>query len=236
MNFYSENNSMKAIFFDIGHTLVKGSQPSARRLLAARLDLSEEETKRAGRLIMVHHSTEPVSLARALTHLIPERTFAEILRNLERIWEEQANNVHEVPGATSLLKSLKEKGFRLGVISNIWHPFYKGLCRSCQEMLDVLDFKMLSYQIGYKKPSLQLFQAALGDAGLPAKHCCMVGDSYEHDIAPALQLGMRTVWLLKHPEKEKKALAEMLRGERKRPHWVVESLQDAVSFLQKKEG
>lgn len=228
-------NRPKAIFFDIGHTLVKGSQPSARRLLGARLHLSEEETKRAGRLIMVHPSTNPAGLARELAQILPSHSLAEITKNLERLWEEQINSVEEVPGATSLLTSLKHDGIKLGILSNIWHPFYEGFRRACGEMLQLFDYKILSYRIGCKKPSLQFFRHALTAAELPAQSCCMVGDTYELDMAPALQLGMRTVWLLIHPEKERTAIATMLRGETRQPHWVVENLPEIQSLLKESE-
>lgn len=228
-------NRTKAVFFDIGHTLVKGSQPSARRLLAARLHLSEKETKRAGRLIMVHPSTNPNSLAKALAGILPNHSLAEILKNLERLWEEQINSVEEVPGAIPLLRTLKNNGIKLGVLSNIWHPFYEGFCRTCEEMLQLFDYRILSYRVGCKKPSLQFFRHALAEADFPAQSCCMVGDTYELDMAPALQLGMRTVWLLKHPEKEKTAIAAMLRGEKLHPNWVAEDLQQILLFLEKTE-
>jgi len=228
-------NKPKAVFFDIGQTLVMGSQPSARRLLAARLLFSEKETKRAGRLIMVHPSTNPHSLAEALAEILPNQSLTQILKGLESLWEEQIKSVEEVPGATSLLRSLKDDGIKLGVLSNTWHPFYEGFCRACEEMLELLDYSILSYRVGCKKPSLQFFRHALAEADLPAQSCCMVGDSYELDMAPALQLGMRTVWLLNHPEKEKPAIAAMLRGEKTHPHWVAENLQEILPYLKKTE-
>ncbi|MDY0042463.1 MAG: HAD family hydrolase [Desulforhabdus sp.] len=225
----------KAVFFDIGHTLVEGSQPSARRLLAARMAFSEKETKRAGRFIMVHPATNPYGLAEALAEILPNQSLSKIVTNLESLWEEQINCVTEIPGATRLLRSLKDNGIRLGVLSNIWHPFYEGFCRNCREILGLLDYTVLSYRVGCKKPSLQFFRHALAQADLPAHSCCVVGDSYELDMAPALQLGMRTVWLFKHPEKEKAAIAAMLRGEKALPHSVAENLEQVLHYLKEME-
>ena len=223
------------IFFDIGHTLVRGTKPSARRLLAADLALSEKEAKRAGRLVMTHYSQSPSALAGALKQVLPNRSEAEIRSSLEKLWDRQIADVAEIDGATPLLRSLKNSGFKLGVLSNIWHPFYEGLRRSCSEMLELIDYQVLSYRTGHKKPDLRLFRYALQKADASASSCWMVGDTYELDMAPALKIGMHTVWLLTHPDREKSTIAQLLRGEKKPPDWVTEDLQGISAFLQKRE-
>ncbi len=223
------------VFFDIGHTLVRGSYPSARRLLASELSLSEKETKKAGRLMMIHPSETPIALAGALKKILPGRSKAEIKNSLEKLWELQMADVEEIDGATSALKSLKNEGIKLAVLSNIWRPFYEGFCRTCPQMVDLIDYKYLSYQVGYKKPNLQFFHYALQKAGVPANYCWMVGDTYELDMAPALKVGMRTIWLLNYPDREKSTIAKLLRGEERPPDWVAEDLHGVSSFLLNRE-
>jgi len=220
------------VFFDIGHPLVRGSEPSARRRLASRLHLSEKETKRAGRLMMVHPATNPDMLAKALKEILAGHSLAQISSVVEDLWEEQSNGVTAVAEATPVLKTLNEMGIRLGIASNIWHPFYLGFRRVFAEILDLLDFMILSYQLGWKKPSWQFYQHAVSQAGIAENECWMVGDTYHHDIAPALRQGMRTIWLLKHPEKERMTILELFRGRRPRPDWVADNLDEIVPFLQ----
>jgi HAD superfamily hydrolase (TIGR01549 family) len=224
-------NNPEAIFFDIGDTLVRGSQPSARRLLGNRLSLSQRETKKAGRLLMVRPCNQPRELAKALHEILPNHSLEAIESHLESLWREQMNSVEEFSGATSVLQAIKQKGIKIGVISNIWHPYYEGFCRCCREISDLLDYKILSYRLGHKKPCTRIYDHALKEAALPAKSCWMIGDTYELDMAPALSVGMTAVWLLRNRQKEPAVIGEMLAGAKRKPRWVVSDLEDILTLL-----
>lgn len=226
----------KAVLFDVGHTLVGGSEPSARRLLGAELRLSAKETKQAGRLLMTHFCERPAALADVLKQRLPHRSQAEIEESVEKIWQRQTVAIEEMGGAAALLRTLKQRGFRLALLSNMWHPFYEGLRGACAEMLELIDHTFLSYQVGCKKPNVRFFRHALRTMGIPAQHCWMVGDSYELDMAPAIKTGMRTIWLLNQPAREKSTIAQLLRGEKQPPDWVVENLEEIASFFGDREA
>ena len=147
----------QTIFFDVGHTLVTGADQSPRRLLGSRLGLSEKETRKIGQLIMTHPSEELTSLVKAISDTLPGKDADQISSVIEMVWQEQISCVREISGATILLKALKEQGHKLGVISNIWHPFYQGFCQTCSEMARLLDYRILSYRAGFKKPSYNLY-------------------------------------------------------------------------------
>lgn len=221
------------IFFDIGGTLATGAEQSPRRLLASRLGLSEKETKRVGRLIMVHPATDPHDLARGLAGILPERDPRRILNVLESVWSEQKRCVREISGATRLVASLKEMGFKTGIISNTWHPLYEGFRTACAELADFLDYTLLSYRKGVKKPSTFLFSHAAEEAGFPAELCWMVGDTFELDVAPARRAGMKTIWVLGRPERETAAIVEMLKGGIPPPDWTVESIGELLPFFER---
>ncbi len=54
----------------------------------------------------------------------------------------------------------------------------------------------------------------------------MIGDTYKNDILPAIELGMRTIWVLHRPEKERDALTDVLNGAAPRPNWTLRSIAD----------
>jgi len=221
----------EVVFFDLGQTLVTGAGQSPRRLVAARLGLSEKETRKVGRLIMTQSAFEPASLAEALESVLVDHEPQHLRDTLEEIWGEQRRCVQEIDGATSVLRSLKAKGFKLGVLSNTWHPLYAGFCESCPEMAGLVDYFVMSYHLGCKKPSPDLFRQAVERTGEPAERCWMVGDSYELDIEPALASGMHAIWVLRAPEREKALLARVLRGEKPRPDWSVVHLEEILELL-----
>ena len=224
----------RVIFFDIGQTLATGAIPSPRRLVASRLGLSEKETKKVGRFIMTQSALEPASLAAALKAVLVDREERHLQAALEAIWSEQIRCVKEIDGSTSVLRTLKARGYKLGLLSNTWHPLYSGFCEICPEMVGLVEYFVLSYRQGCKKPSPDLFRQALDQTGEPADRCWMVGDSYELDIEPALASGMHAVWVVHAPEREKTLLARVLRGEKPRPDWAVARLEEILELFSKK--
>lgn len=225
-------NKPQVIFFDIGQTLVTGAEQSPRKLLSSRLSLTESQTKLVGRLIMTYQCSEPGSLVRELQGILTDKDPDQLRETVEYIWSDQITCIREIPGATSLLASLKAMGVKLGLISNIWHPFYQGFCQSYPEMAELFDYAFLSYRVGEKKPSLDLYRKAVQATGRPASECWMVGDTYELDMEPARKAGMRTLWILCRPERERALLAQALRGEKPAPHWVVEELGEVLPYFQ----
>ncbi len=222
----------QVVFFDIGNTLVRGNPLSPRRLLASHLNLSEKETKRVGRLIMTFPGESPDQLAGAITPLLHRRDPREVIDTVAAVWDEQIRTVTEIPGAVPVLSRLKALGFRLGVLSNTWHPSYLGFRKACHAVLDLLDYEILSYRESCKKPSPDLYMKAARRAGIPPERCWMVGDTYELDIEPARILGFKAVWVLCRPEKETPALVELLRGERLLPDLTVEHITDILPYFE----
>jgi FMN phosphatase YigB (HAD superfamily) len=221
----------RVIFFDLGKTLVTGTEMSARRLLGSYLSLSEKETSRVGKVIMTCGALDFCDLANAVGQILPRFDSNVLHEAIRKVWFEQLHSVREVPGAVRVLKKLKENGFRIGFISNTWHPFWLGFNQVCQEMKNMAEYIFLSYQLGIKKPSPRLYMEAVKAAGETAQSCAMVGDSYELDIAPAQLAQMTTVWLLGNLEAEKGIAARVMRGEMRPPNWAAEDLESVLQFF-----
>jgi HAD superfamily hydrolase (TIGR01509 family) len=86
------------------------------------------------------------------------------------------------PDTVSVLKSLRQKGFRTAVVSNIaWD------IRPVLAAAEVDEF-VLSFEVGAAKPDTRIFTAALDRLGVAADEALMIGDSEENDGA-ARQLG-----------------------------------------------
>jgi FMN phosphatase YigB (HAD superfamily) len=221
----------RIVFFDIGQTLAVSAELSPRRLLGSRLGLTEKETKRVGRLIMTHPATTPEALIPPLKQILPNHSEPFLRSTLEDLWKEQQHCVQPIEGALPVLQTLKGLGHLLGVVSTTWHPLFSGFVAHGRELTQLMHYWFLSYREGYKKPSPELFQRALQATGRPACSCWMVGDSYELDIAPAMAAGMRTVWVLHTPEKERGCLARLLRGELPRPTCTIAHLAELPEAL-----
>jgi putative hydrolase of the HAD superfamily len=98
------------------------------------------------------------------------------------------------PGATDLLRSLRDRGKKLGMVTN-------GLSETHREKIVLLriseffDAVFLADEVGMVKPDPLLFAHACRTLGSAPSHSAMVGDRYDRDIRGALEAGLFTVWL-----------------------------------------
>ena len=103
--------------------------------------------------------------------------------------------------AGPLLRELRDRGIRVGVLSNTMWP------RSAHErvfrrdgVLDLIDAAVYSSEIPWTKPHPEAFRAAMTAVGVddPAA-CVFVGDRPYDDVHGAKRVGMRAV-LIPHSE------------------------------------
>jgi putative hydrolase of the HAD superfamily len=98
------------------------------------------------------------------------------------------------PGAVDLLRSLRSRGLKLGIVTN-------GLSETHREKIallqisDYFDAIFLSDEVGMVKPDPLLFAHACRTLGGAPARSAMVGDRYDRDIAGALEAGLFTLWL-----------------------------------------
>jgi len=104
----------------------------------------------------------------------------------------------------SLLDALRERGLKVGLVSNAWDPDW--LLREDLEAMgltDRLDAAVFSSVVGKRKPHPEIFERALADVAVPAERALFVGDSRRADVGGAAALGMTTVqafWFRADPD------------------------------------
>jgi len=89
------------------------------------------------------------------------------------------------------LRQIAARGVRIGLISNS-HRCLASF-QSHFELEGLITAGVSSSEHGYMKPHPSIFNAALQLVGVAASDAVMVGDSLTHDIAGAIQTGMRGV-------------------------------------------
>jgi 2-haloacid dehalogenase len=95
------------------------------------------------------------------------------------------------PDTVIALRQLKSR-FRLAILSNIDDDLFAGT----RPQLGVeFDEVITAQQAQAYKPSLKLFELALGRIHTPAHRLLHVGQSVYHDVVPAQALGLATVWV-----------------------------------------
>jgi putative hydrolase of the HAD superfamily len=123
---------------------------------------------------------------------------AEILASYSRAWEP---HTFTDPEAAELLAGLRERGIRIGVLSNTMWPrsWHEEIFRR-DAILDLIDGAVYSSEIDWTKPHPEAFRAAMAAVGVsdPAA-CVFVGDRPFDDIYGARRAGMRAV-LIPHSD------------------------------------
>ncbi|HEX6920844.1 MAG TPA: HAD family hydrolase [Actinomycetes bacterium] len=105
------------------------------------------------------------------------------------------------PDAPGLFTGLRERGIRVGVLSNtLWSREHHEQVFRRDGVLDLVDGAVYSSEIPYTKPHPEAFRAAMAAVGAidPAR-CVFVGDRPFEDVHGAKDVGMRAV-LVPHSE------------------------------------
>jgi putative hydrolase of the HAD superfamily len=91
------------------------------------------------------------------------------------------------------LQTLRDCGFKLGIISN-WDERLRPLLARL-ELDAYFDLIVISAEVGFAKPSCQIFQRAVPLLGVPPGSIVHVGDSLEEDVAGATAAGLHGLLL-----------------------------------------
>jgi putative hydrolase of the HAD superfamily len=197
---------IRAVLFDAGNTLVWLDHAFLVELLAehgviaTERDLleAEQEAKRAlDELVRSGRVGGDAARGRAY--------FAEVFRRLgvsdeqfpplaQRLWARHAernlwSSVRERTAET--LGELRDRGFRLAVISNADGRVEALLAAT--GLGEFFDFVIDSHLVGMEKPDPRIFQLGLERMGVEPHEAVYVGDLYEVDVVGARAAGMRPI-------------------------------------------
>jgi putative hydrolase of the HAD superfamily len=92
------------------------------------------------------------------------------------------------PETRETLRALKNRGYRLGIISNNNDDLHKQL--NMLELSEYFDSITYSQEAGANKPDPTIFQLALKRAECSPNQALHVGDSYEKDVLGARKIGL----------------------------------------------
>jgi FMN phosphatase YigB (HAD superfamily) len=217
---------MKAVVFDIGATLVMGPPVAPNKVIAS---LIGAEPSDVAAVIMTQTLLDANEVVTAL-----EERFGTLSKHavdkIIDLWNSQASAAVEIPGATQTVLRLKNRGFKIGLLSDIWTPYYLSVKHAVPNIIEAADTIVLSFQTGKRKPDLFNFVRTLEGLGVQPAEAVMIGDTYEHDILPALELGMFAVWLLVRPERERESLVRILNGYLPRPSATIANILELTEL------
>lgn len=204
------NSSIKAAIFDIGATLITGPNAAPNKIIAGLLNgVSASDVSS---VIMTHDliSAEQVCFAiESRFGKLDKKAIDEIVK----LWNSQSSAAREIEGASNTVLSLKKSGFKIGLLSDIWNPYYESAKKAIPGVIDAADAIVLSCKSGSKKPEVDNYHRILSELNIKPDEAVMIGDTYTHDIYPAVSLGMKAVWVLARPQREAEWIVKILNNE-----------------------
>jgi 2-haloacid dehalogenase len=96
------------------------------------------------------------------------------------------------PEVPSALAELRDRGWRLAILSNTDPDF---LAASLERIGVPVDLTVVASQIGSYKPGHRHWERFFAETGADQARHVHVAASLFHDVAPARELGLRSVWI-----------------------------------------
>ena len=210
--------SIRAVLFDLGHTLwdVRYNDALAppiykrvRQRLARAVAGPIPSADRVREAITKHWAEEEIDVLR--NKRLDQRPAGDIIaEGLASIGIEASDHVLDLitddvlspdvwgryleVDTLDTLRALKERGLKLGVVSNTYQrgPVLRAQLAQAGA-LPYIDVTVFSSEEGLRKPHTFLFQKPLAELGVVPADAVFVGDSPEADVRGAQGVGMRTV-------------------------------------------
>lgn len=143
-----------------------------------------------------------ISLEEVLTRILKQNhCYSEdVLKKIvnKRIAVKEEVFCHMNPEIIPMLSALKEKGLRIGLISNCFSEEADVIEKSI--LYPYFDAPCLSYREGVQKPEIAIYQKCMDKLNVSAEECLYVGDGGNRELETAEKIGMKAVqavWYLK---------------------------------------
>ena len=124
-----------------------------------------------------------------------EKEASELFERYLKLYE---NNWKTFNDAKYVLKDLKTK-YKLGIITNGDEKQQTNKLK-LTNLTDYFDTINISGEIGYSKPSKEIFEIACKRINEKPENCLMIGDNFKLDIQGAINSGLSAIWINRRNE------------------------------------
>ena len=195
---------IKAVIFDMFETLITHYNcPLYFGLqIAADAGIPVEKFLASWHPTESDRSTGKLSLETVLEQILKENNCysEELLHKIvkKRIVTKKACFEKPHPEIIPMLSALKEKGMKIGLISNCYSEEVSVIRNSV--LKPYFDVMCLSYEEKLQKPDRKIFERCVEKLGVKPEECVYIGDGGSNELVAAKAFGMRpaqAVWYFK---------------------------------------
>ena len=186
---------IQAVIFDMYETLVTQFESPLYygTQIAQDLGLVPEEFLPGWRAMEEQRATGKLTLEEVMETLMrqhgiytPERHRQVVAK---RIAIQADCFAHLHPGILPMLAALKEKGIKIGLITNCFSEEARLIRES--ELFPFFDAPCLSWEVGVRKPDPAIYHICMEKLGIEPENCLYVGDGGSQELESARALGMQ---------------------------------------------
>lgn len=226
---------IKAVIFDLDNTLVdfwafktKSVDSAIKAMIKAGLKINKKKAMRIISRFYKRHGMEYKYIFQEMLEEAYGRVDWRILAHgLVAYRKTRGNLLSSYKGVKPTLKKLKQKGYKLAIISDA--PRLKAWVRlASMGIAEMFDAVVTFDDTGKRKPHSLPFKLVLKKLEIKPKESVMVGDNAKRDITGARKAGMKTVFArygCAGRIKKTNADFEILK---------IEDLLDVIKWLEKK--
>lgn len=233
---------IKGVFFDLGGTLriceeAPAHQEKARRRMAELAGWTDaqaflemvEERYRPYRDWALTENREAGDFELWDRWLLPEldkERLAAVCHELTYQYRQVKGLRHVVPGGLQVIRGLYDRGYRLGIISNlIGEEEIPNWLRE-DGLSQYFDAVVLSSVCHIRKPDPAMYRMGCEELGLEPGECASIADNLGRDITGAKAAGIGANILFISPEK----LAKKTITEENRPDYIVHKFPEILDL------
>ncbi len=232
---------MKGVIFDADHTLYTPETDRAYEkkfaFLAEHTEASPGELSDAWTAVIreAENGSEDKVYRHTLIRHMLERVGADPREALvdhayDLFWETVVEDLTYEDGIAEMLERLNQEFDVLAIATDEFpEALQMKLSTVFEHPENLFDDIVTPEDAGEMKPSTVFFHRILDSHGIAPEDACMVGDSWERDLAPAQELGMTTIMVSADTSSEP---LERDNGENPRPDHRVDSVLEVESLLE----
>jgi putative hydrolase of the HAD superfamily len=208
---------MKAVLFDLGHTLInyhndwRGPERKAvgnvAKMVCQVTDSCNEKDVKTYLLDLLDQGKKrklseqieiplPEVLNDCYAHFDCDGDDTLVLEGMEAFYAVLLERRKLVPGAKEMLEDVQVRGYSIGLISDVaWGLTSDFPMRDVRHfgLDEYFDDMVFSTDVGIRKPNPRIFKMALFNLGVKAEESVYVGNNLQADIKGALGVGMTAV-------------------------------------------
>ena len=214
---------IKAVLFDLGGTLHRGTVPPGRGIwfanriidrlsdygielpvgpeeFAAILPVNAEEYKAHSEKTLTEYPSAKIWSEYYLKGMgISESELEPMAEELSFLYDYERPMVMRRPHLKETMETLKSMGLKLGIISNIISRSVVPHFLAEYGIADMMDCVVTSASTGIRKPSPEAFRIAEQRIGLGPEELCYVGDTISRDLIGTRNAGWKLMIRISEP-------------------------------------